>query len=373
MASGRTNAGGTGSVGTLTITGVAGEDISVSNGEKTYTRTANSDGKAFFSGLGHGTWSEKMTGAGTKKAEKKIFIKTEYEDYLKYFTATIAVTCPEGSHLTCTHTDGTQITADPDGTSYTFTVDRAGEWTVAGTLGNLSNEQIVTISTDGQAASVTISYFSAYIAVTYPSGSTCSISDGSTMLTAPDTSGTWTAIVPNPGEWTVTATDGSQSKSETVTVSESDNGKTKSVTLTYELVLFDNGSYAEETGGWSGISGKKLTAAVSGVASGGEGFGAFYTKNKIDLSGFNTLHFTIASKAGDEDYDSYFGASNYQSASSGNYSSYAAKSTFKNSAVGQTLTVDISSINADHYIRGTVHAWGSGAYSNFSVSKVWLT
>lgn len=209
----------------------------------------------------------------------------------------------------------------------------------------------------------------AVIAVTYPSGSICTC-DGKA---AQDTSG-YALFNVKAGTHTVEShtSDNSQSKSTSVTVADSDAGKVIDVALSYVLVLFDNGTYADETGGWSGISSSKLTASVSGVASGSDGYGAFYTKNKVDLSGFSTMHFTVSSKSGDEDYDSYFGASDYQSASSGNYSSFAAKTTFKNSAVGNTLTVDISSINAAHYIRGTVHAWGSGAYSNFSVSKVWL-
>ena len=71
MAIGRTNAGGGGSAGkTLMVTGVAGSTVTVSMGEKIYTRTLDSDGKALFKGLTPGTWTITMTKDGETAAEE---------------------------------------------------------------------------------------------------------------------------------------------------------------------------------------------------------------------------------------------------------------------------------------------------------------
>lgn len=77
------------------------------------------------------------------------------------------------------------------------------------------------------------------IAVTYPDGSVCTCTNGTKTLTARGTSGKALFNVPL-GTWTVTATDGSKTKS--VTVSITAEGQAESVTLTYELTIFKAGS-----------------------------------------------------------------------------------------------------------------------------------
>ncbi len=76
MAIGRTNAGGSGAGGTLSVTGVAGSTVTVSNGDKSYTRTLDSDGKATFKGLASGTWTVTMTD-GTETATETATVGTE--------------------------------------------------------------------------------------------------------------------------------------------------------------------------------------------------------------------------------------------------------------------------------------------------------
>ena len=53
----------------------------------------------------------------------------------------------------------------------------------------------------------------AYVKVTFPSGSTCSATNGSTVLTAPTTSGVYIFGIPTPSStpetWTFTCSDGS--------------------------------------------------------------------------------------------------------------------------------------------------------------------
>lgn len=259
------------------------------------------------------------------------------------------------------------------GGSVTFKGLKTGEWTVTLSNGAQTATRSVTINAD---YSVSVAYFSATISVTYPANSNCVVTNSGGQTVASDTNTgsstkTWTATVGATGTYTVTATSTSgSSKTKSTTVSITADGQSSSVTLTYELVLFDNGTYASETGGWKGISGNNLVASVSGVASGQSGYDAFYTKNKVDLTGYSTLHFTIAGKSGDEDYDYPIGAS----ANTGTgLTDFAASKRIHNSAVGTTVTVDISSLNTSYYIRGVALSNGAGSYGSLKVSKVWLT
>ena len=58
----------------------------------------------------------------------------------------------------------------------------------------------------------------AVISVTYPAGSTCTCTKGSTTLTAEGTSGLYNFLVPEAGNWTVSCTDGANTASATVII-----------------------------------------------------------------------------------------------------------------------------------------------------------
>ena len=75
----------------------------------------------------------------------------------------------------------------------------------------------------------------AFISVTYPSGSTCTCSDGTTTLHAEDTSGAWIFDIPNTGTWTVSCTDGEKSCSLTVQIPT--KGQAYPIKLTYSLLI----------------------------------------------------------------------------------------------------------------------------------------
>lgn len=79
----------------------------------------------------------------------------------------------------------------------------------------------------------------AAIGVTYPSGSVCTCTNGTLTLTAKDTSGKAIFVIPSAGTWTVKAVSGSKSTSKAVEITA--EGQVKNVTLSYELVLFNNG------------------------------------------------------------------------------------------------------------------------------------
>lgn len=110
----------------------------------------------------------------------------------------------------------------------------------------------------------------AAISVTYPAGSTCTCTDGTKTLKLKGTSGQGFFLIPYAATWTVTATDGTNSKSQSVEITS--EGQSVSVTLIYELVLYENGALYNES-----LSG--------GLLLNGE---TFTIKNPIAISAYRT-------------------------------------------------------------------------------------
>ena len=153
----------------------------------------------------------------------------------------------------------------------------------------------------------------AVIGVTYPAGSTCTCTNGSTTLKAKDTTGKALFVIPTAGTWTVKAVKGSQSKS--VAVSITAEGQVATVTLLYELVLFDGsngGDNTAVTGGWTlttgnGDNGNEVSATSIYIRNGGgEDVGSYYggtssatTKNKIDMNNYTICRATVESASSD--------------------------------------------------------------------------
>ena len=81
--------------------------------------------------------------------------------------------------------------------------------------------------------------FSATINITYPAGSTCTVSNYKKTWTAPNTSGSWTFKANEVGVYTVKAVSGSKSKEKEVLITA--EGQVETVELVYEFVLYDNG------------------------------------------------------------------------------------------------------------------------------------
>lgn len=96
----------------------------------------------------------------------------------------------------------------------------------------------------------------AVINVTYPAGATVTCTKGATTLTANNTSGKWLFVIPEAGTWTVTATQGSNSKSQSVSITT--EGQLEQITLSFEFVLFD-GSFAS---GYS-LNGNYISPAIN--------------------------------------------------------------------------------------------------------------
>lgn len=161
---GRTNTGGGGSGGTLTVTGISGHTVTATKDGKTYTRTFNSGGVAVFKGLSTGTWTLTMTGGG-QTATRTVDVTADYAVTITYFSATINVTYPANSTCVVTDSSGATIASNTntgtDTKTWTATVNATGTYTVTATAtdgsGN-SKSQSVEITSDGQSVSVELSY-----------------------------------------------------------------------------------------------------------------------------------------------------------------------------------------------------------------------
>lgn len=191
----------------------------------------------------------------------------------------------------------------------------------------------------------------AVIGVTYPAGSTCTCTNGETTLTAEDTSGKAMFIIPEAGTWTVTATSGNKSVSKAVSITVA--GQVETVTLIFDLILFDGGDNTGVTGGWKG---KNVTPTVSNVLS----FSAtntnatfpnaasVYTENKFDLSKYNKL--TVVKSEADGWYigvtENVFSWSTYPpGADTIGFIAYANLNTSDD-----RIEIDISGINTECYV-----------------------
>lgn len=124
---GRTNVGGGGTGGALTVKAPAGATVTVSKDGKSKTKVAGSDGIVVFNGLQSGTWNLTITD-GEQTASKTVEITADYATTITFFSATIHITYPAGS--ICTATDGTTTTLTAPDTSGTWecVVPNAGEW-----------------------------------------------------------------------------------------------------------------------------------------------------------------------------------------------------------------------------------------------------
>ena len=149
----------------------------------------------------------------------------------------------------------------------------------------------------------------AVIGVTYPSGSTCTCTNGSKTLTAKNTSGKAIFVIPSAGTWTVKAVSGSKSTSKTVSITA--EGQVETVTLAFEMILFDGGDNTSVTGGWAytitnsgygsaDVRGDNLTVGTTLYWLPGRGWngggtdqanrdGYAHTKKKIDVTKYNTI------------------------------------------------------------------------------------
>lgn len=133
----------------------------------------------------------------------------------------------------------------------------------------------------------------AVIGVTYPAGSVCTCTDGSKKLKLKDTSGQGFFLIPYAAAWTVTATDGTNTKAQSVEITS--KGQSESVELSYNIWLIHNGAVQSNT--FSVFNGTPKTFAKVGsvfrVAVSTNTISAYFD-NKIDCSKISSIKIVLA-------------------------------------------------------------------------------
>ena len=142
--------------------------------------------------------------------------------------------------------------------------------------------------------------FSATINITYPSGSTCTVSNYKKTWTAPSTTGSWTLKVNEVGVYTVKAVSGSDSGTKEVEITAA--GQIINTTVQYKQYLFQTGSGSGDIT-WKTLVGGYTSANVSTTSLTMNGGSSIYysssvaitTDSSIDLTSYSKLYFDIQS------------------------------------------------------------------------------
>lgn len=190
----------------------------------------------------------------------------------------------------------------------------------------------------------------ALLCVTYPSGAACVCTDGTTALSAKDTSGYVTFELPNIGTWDVTITQDVHSKSQSFNITQKDS--IVEIALDFHTYQVESvGTYYFTKGSVSNPN----PSLYDGVyESNNKGKRSTYAVSKITFSGYDVFRVYIRSNAdGNYDYTiaSTIDAASYPTA----YNSATTKaSTRGNQQSGKLITnytlVEYPSDRNEHHI-----------------------
>lgn len=251
---------------------------------------------------------------------------------------TLTVTAPANVTVTVSKDGKSKIKNSGTSGVVVFKGLASGTWTVTITSDGKTAQKNVVVTTD---YSTVIAFFAATINITYPAGSTCTCSDGTTTLSAPDTSGTWACIVPNAGTWTVTSTSGAETDSKAVTITT--DGQSTSVELSYALFLFKPNAPSDIIAGeWEMPRNSTVTAEAELTVKSVNNYNgnrdiSARTKGQVDLTEYSTLQATCKASGG----------------SNTKLEVYSGSSVVASTAIGAdltTVTVDISALSGLHSI-----------------------
>lgn len=141
----------------------------------------------------------------------------------------------------------------------------------------------------------------AVISVSYPAGSVCTCSDGTKTLKLKDTSGQGFFLIPYAGTWIVTATDGTNTKSESVEITS--EGQSVDVALLYRNEYYMHGvekipleAILDREGNYGSVTENATSVHID---SGGFNVAVGYiSSNSVDLSKVHTLYCKITNITG---------------------------------------------------------------------------
>lgn len=220
----------------------------------------------------------------------------------------------------------------------------------------------------------------AVIGVTYPAGSVCTCTDGTKTLTLKDTGGQGFFLIPYAAAWTVTATDGTNTKAQSVEITS--EGQSVSVTLSYALYIIENGVlnsdgfYANASG--STVASKSYFKISQESAQPTHSWGYF---GAVDLTEYNTLNLSIPDNVLNFSYygsgSSNFGGCGFGVLKNGTTPSeetttpeqyYVNTTRFSNPYYNKNYSIDISELTGSYYVAFDFAPSGNaqyGAISNF--------
>lgn len=205
---------------TLDITYSAGCYCTCTNGSIKYI-SPDTSGSWTCTIPDSGTWTVSCSNNGLTKSET-VEMSTDGEVKtvdIDKFMAMITVLYPEGNTCNIVSNGETYSAPDTSGTWY-FTCSSTGTYEVTCVTDAGSKSKTVDITDDWQIERISLTDFEAYIEITYPAGATCICYNdtNTTRIKAPNTSGSWTLLVPSAGAWTVEASNTEQTVSSIVTV-----------------------------------------------------------------------------------------------------------------------------------------------------------
>lgn len=281
--------------------------------------------------------------------------------------ATLTITAPVGATVTVSKDGKSKLPKLSAGT-VVFKGLSTGTWTITITNGTDTATKTVEIKADYQAD---ITFFTATLHISYPAGAVCKATNGSTVLTAPDTSGSWDCTVDKEGTWTITAED----LTETVTLSTTGetkavilarwivkNGVLTDIGLTKLLVSGRNVTHTQETGYVAIANAQSL---VAGIATG----------QTLDLTAARKIvaDIDVTTVGASKDYTQYDGINLVTSkaisakdvaTSIKNMTAYLDADHIANTTGRKTLELDVSSLTGSHYVGFAIGTKGAfNAYS----------
>lgn len=261
---------------TIAVTYPAGATLTCSCNGRVY-EAETTTGSYTFTVHSTGAWTVKAV-LGEETAQTNVNITRDGQSEsvtLAFFRSYIEVTYPVGATLTCS-CDGETLTAPTATGSYTFEVHKAGTWLVKAVDGSLTTQTNVSITASGERKSVTISFFTATINVTYPQGSTLTCTKGSTVLTASTDTGSYTFTVHETGVWTVKIVKNGETAETTVNITT--DGQVENVSLAFVKIYGISRTVANSSTAWTRTDdsvGKSATASV-GTTAGHSDFDTCY-------------------------------------------------------------------------------------------------
>lgn len=262
-----------------------------------------------------------------------------------------------GANVVCTNGKKTFYgITDADG-NFAFKLTK-GTWTI--TADKSGSTSTVNAEVTGDCT-VDIALFAATINVTYPAGYTCTATNGTTTLTAPNTSGTWKCVVPNAGTWTLTAKDGTYSVSKSASITT--NNQNTSVTIVAELVIFRNGAFQNGFSNDSmGNTDKAFSITGGNLVSKTTQYDTYglCVKPSVNITPYNTLEIVVTKVNGTADI--YFGTGDSTDRA------YTVKANNSGSwTTKRTLKVDVSSVNKTQYIKISGYEGGAATITIYEI------